>query len=58
MAISKRDQIGVFVMVGLFFVFGLLLYFTTDRPTGNLRSLEDNVIVEQRIKNLKARENR
>lgn len=56
MAMTRRDRTGVYVLVGLFTVFGLLLYFFVERPTGVTRSIENNVIVEQRIKNLKSRQ--
>ncbi len=56
MAMSKKDRIGLFIMLGLFSLFGLLLYFTVDRPTGATRSIENNVIVEQRIKILNSRQ--
>ena len=55
MAMTRRDRIGLYVLVGLFSVFGLLLYFTVDRPSGTTRGIENNVIVEQRIKNLNSR---
>ncbi len=55
MTMTKRDRIGLYVLVGLFSMFGLLLFFTVDRPTGTTRSIENNVIVEQRIKNLNSR---
>lgn len=55
MAIPKKDRIGLYVLLGLFTMFGLLLFFTVDRPTGTTRSIENNVIVEQRIKNLESR---
>ena len=51
MALSKRDQIGLIVLVGLFSVFGILLYLTVDRPSGPLRDFENNAILEQRMKN-------
>lgn len=56
MAMKKKDRIGLYVLLGLFAMFGLLLYFTVERPTGATRSIENNVIVEQRIKNLKSRQ--
>ena len=56
MAMTKRDRIGLYVLLGLFTMFGLMLFFTVDRPTGTGRSIENNVIVEQRIKNLKSRQ--
>lgn len=56
MAMTRKDRIGLYVLVGLFSMFGLLLYFTVDRPSGPTRSIENNVIVEQRIKNLKSRQ--
>lgn len=56
MAMKKKDRIGLYFLLGLFAMFGLLLYFTVERPTGATRSIENNVIVEQRIKNLKSRQ--
>ena len=56
MAMTKRDRIGLYVLIGLFSMFGLMLYFTVDRPSGTARSIENNVIVEQRIKNLESRQ--
>lgn len=52
MALSKRDRIGLLLLVGLFCVFGILLLVTVDRPTGPSRGFQNNVIVEQRVKNL------
>ena len=51
MPLSKRDRIGLLLLVGLFCVFGVLLYITVDRPSGPLRNFENNAIIEQRIKN-------
>ena len=56
MAMTRKDRIGLYVLLGLFAMFGLLLYFTVDRPSGTTRSIENNVIVEQRIKILKSRQ--
>lgn len=55
MALSKRDRIGAMILVGMFAVFGLLLFFTVDRPSGPIRSLENNIIVEQRIRAIEQR---
>jgi hypothetical protein len=51
MALNKRDRIGLFVLLGLFCAFAVLLYFTVDRPSGPLRGFDNNVVVQQRIKN-------
>lgn len=56
MEMSKRDRIGLYVLLGLFTFFGLLLYFSVDRPTAPLRDLENNVLVELRIKALESRQ--
>ena len=56
MAMTKKDRIGLYVLLGLFTMFGLMLFFTVDRPTGTGRSIENNIIVEQRIKMLKSRQ--
>ncbi len=56
MAMKRKDRIGLYILLGIFSIFGLLLYFTVDRPTGATRSIENNVIVEQRIKHLKSKQ--
>lgn len=56
MAMTRKDRLGLYILLGIFSIFGLLLYFTVDRPTGTTRSIENNFIVEQRIKNLKLRQ--
>lgn len=56
MALKRKERIGLYILVGLFSVFGLLLYFTVDRPTGPGRSIENNIIVEMRVKNLKSKQ--
>lgn len=53
---TGRDRIGLYILLGVFSMFGLLLYFTVERPTGAIRGIENNVIVEQRMKNLKSRQ--
>lgn len=55
MALGKRERVGVAVLVGLFVALGILLYFTIDRPEGPSRSIENNVIIEQRMKNIENR---
>ena len=52
MAMSRRDRIGLLILVGMFCAFGILLYITVDRPSGPVRGFENNAVVEQRIKNL------
>ena len=56
MAMTKRDRIGLYFLLGLFSIFGLLLYFTVDRPAGTGRSIENNIIVEMRVNNLKSKQ--
>jgi len=56
MAMKRKDRMGLYILLGLFAFFGLLLYLTVDRPTGPTRSIENNVILEQRIKILKSRQ--
>ncbi len=52
MALSARDRIGLLVLIGLFCVFGILLYITIDRPSGPQRDFQNNVVIQQRMKNL------
>ncbi len=51
MALSRRDRIGLMVLLGLFCVFGILLFLTVERPSGPLRNFENNAVIEQRMKN-------
>jgi hypothetical protein len=51
MALSRRDRIGLILLVGLFCALGVLLFLTVDRPTGPLRNFENNAVIEQRMKN-------
>jgi uncharacterized membrane protein len=49
---GKREKIGAFVMVGIFVLLGIALYLTIERPTGPSRGIENNVLIEQRMKNI------
>ena len=49
---SSKDKIGVTVIIGVLLFLGLALLITFQRPTGPLRDFDENVIVQQRIKNL------
>lgn len=48
---TNKERIGAAVLVGLFVLMGVLLWFTMSRPDGDGRSIENNVIIEQRMKN-------
>jgi hypothetical protein len=48
---TEREKIGAAALVAFFLVLGTLLFFTVQRPTGEGRSLENNVLIEQRMKN-------
>jgi hypothetical protein len=50
MALSKRDRIGLIMLVGLFCVFGLLMFLTVDRPSNQARGFEDSVLIQQRMR--------
>ena len=41
--LSKRDRIGVFVLVGLFVILFAVFIITADRPTGPSRSISESV---------------
>jgi hypothetical protein len=47
---TKRDKIGLAIIVALFFVLGVILFLTVERPTGPTRGFEDNVIIERRMR--------
>lgn len=53
--LTRRDKIGLAVLVLIFVVFGIILAVTTERPSGPSRSFENNVIVERRLQNLENR---
>lgn len=48
---TKRERIGVVVLVSLFVVFTIILVFTV-RTLGNPRPVEESFFVQQRIRNL------
>lgn len=49
---TQKDKIGVVVIIGLFVVLGVILFITIDRPSGSPGSFENNVIIDQRVKNV------
>lgn len=49
---TRREKIGAGILVCLMSFFALLLVFTIKRPTGPTRGFSDNVLIQQRIKNL------
>lgn len=52
MALSRRDRVGVFVLILLFVVFVLIMIWRAHPPFGSAKSPEDSVFVQQRLKNL------
>lgn len=49
---TRRDQIGLVILLAVIGGLGLILALTIKRPTGPTKGFTDNVIVQQRIKNL------
>ena len=49
---SRRDKIGLTILITLFLIFGALLVATLRPLSNTVRQPEDSVIVQQRIKNL------
>lgn len=49
---TQRDKIGIVVIICLFAVFGVILFVTIKRPASSTGTFENNVIIEQRIKNV------
>ncbi|MFP6581889.1 MAG: hypothetical protein VCD00_04965 [Candidatus Hydrogenedentota bacterium] len=47
---TTKERNGAILLVAIFCLLGILLFFTVERPTGELRSIENNVIIEQRMK--------
>ncbi len=50
--LSKRDRLGLGILISILVLFGIILAATTKRPTGEVRGFENNVLIEQRMKNL------
>jgi len=48
---TDRERIGAALLIGLFVLMGVLLWFTMARPAGEGRSIENNLLIEQRMKN-------
>lgn len=46
---TRRDKIGLGVVVGLLALLALGLWFTAERPDGPARSFDESVLVERRI---------
>jgi len=49
---TRKEKIGLWVIVGILSVLGIILAMTVDRPEGPTRGFDDNALVEQRMKNL------
>ncbi len=48
----RKEKIGAVVVICIFGLLGIALYLTIERPTGPSRGIENNVIIEQRMKNI------
>jgi hypothetical protein len=49
---TQKEKIGLGVLVGLFIALGLALFVTVKRPSNSGGSFENNVIIDQRVRNL------
>ena len=49
---TKKDKIGVVVLIGLFIILGIVLVWTFEPVGSARRGFDDNVIVKQRTINL------
>jgi len=49
---THKEKVGAAVIIAVFVVLGIVLWFTITPPADNTRSIENNVIIDQRIKNL------
>jgi hypothetical protein len=47
---TQKEQIGAVLLVGFFGFLAVVLYFTMDDSGGSGRGIENNVIIEQRLK--------
>ena len=48
---TRKDKIGVVILIGLFIIFGIALALTT-KPFGESHDPQDSFFVQQRIRNL------
>lgn len=48
---KKNEKMAVIAFVAFFLILGVILFFTVARPNGPSRSIEDNVMIDQRMKN-------
>lgn len=46
---TRRDKIGLGVVVGLLALIAVGLWFTWERPAGPARSFDESVLVERRM---------
>lgn len=51
----RREKIGLSILIALLVSLGIIMAITTKRPTSPGRGFNDNVIVEQRVRNLRNR---
>jgi len=49
---TQREKIGVGVIITLFVILGLVLWITMEPPASSSGSFENNVIIDQRVRNL------
>ena len=49
---TQKEKKGIGVLIGLFLVLGLALYLSVKRPANSSGSFENNVIIDQRVRNL------
>tara|TARA_R110001592_G_scaffold66047_2_gene202720 strand:+ start:63 stop:227 length:165 start_codon:yes stop_codon:yes gene_type:complete len=49
---TNRDKTGLAILIGLFAALALALFLTMDRPSSSTGSFENNVLIDQRVRNL------
>lgn len=49
---STGEKVGLGVLVGLFVLFGVILWATVERPAHTVSDPSESVIIQQRIINL------
>lgn len=49
---TQKEKIGVGIIVALFVFLGVVLWITITPPADSSGSFENNVIIDQRVKNL------
>lgn len=49
---TQKEKVGIGVIIALFVILGIALWITIKPPASSSGSFENNVIIDQRVRNL------